>query len=94
MIETDAYGLYHLTNQGATTWFDFAREIFRVAGLTVTAEPITTQGFGAKAARPAYSVLNCDKATRILGAAMPTWQEAVEKYVTNQGRAATATPPL
>lgn len=94
LIETDAHGLYHLTNRGATTWYDFAREIFRVAGLAVTTEPITTQEFGAKAGRPAYSVLNCDKATRILGAAMPTWQEAVEKYVTNQGRAATATAPL
>lgn len=81
LIETDAYGLYHLTNQGATTWFEFACEIFRVAGMTVTTEPITTQEFGAKAQRPAYSVLNCEKIADAMGITIPSWQEAVDKYV-------------
>jgi dTDP-4-dehydrorhamnose reductase len=81
LIETDAYGLYHLTNQGATTWFDFAREIFRVAGLSVTTDPITTREFGAKAQRPPYSVLNCEKASTEASITMPSWQEAVARYV-------------
>ena len=81
LIETDAYGLYHLTNQGATTWYDFAREIFDAAGLAVTTEPITTREFAAKAPRPAYSVLNCEKAAGVLNLEMPSWQDAVAKYV-------------
>ncbi len=83
LIETDAYGLYHLTNQGATTWFEFAREIFRVAELSVTTEPITAREFGAKAQRPSYSVLDCSKAAATLGFTMPPWEEAVARYVQN-----------
>ncbi|MES2789405.1 MAG: dTDP-4-dehydrorhamnose reductase [Planctomycetota bacterium] len=81
LIETDAFGLYHLTNQGATTWHDFAREVFLAAKLEVTTEPISTREFGAKAPRPAYSVLNCDKAAGVLNVEMPPWQEAVTQYV-------------
>lgn len=81
LIETQAFGLYHLTNRGATTWCDFAREIFRAAGLAVTTEPITTREFAAQAPRPAYSVLNCEKAADILNVEMPVWQDAVGKYI-------------
>lgn len=80
LLETEQPGLYHLTNSGATTWFDFAREIFRVAGLAVEVEPITTLEFNAKAPRPAFSVLNCDKAIA-LGINMPDWRVAVERYL-------------
>jgi dTDP-4-dehydrorhamnose reductase len=81
LIATQEFGLYHLTNRGATTWYDFAREIFRAAGVAVTTEPITTREFAAKAPRPAYSVLNCEKAARILNVEMPAWQDAVGKYL-------------
>lgn len=81
LIETQEFGLYHLTNRGATTWYDFAREIFRAAGLAVTTEPITTREFAAQAPRPAYSVLNCEKAAGILNVEMPVWQDAVGKYI-------------
>jgi dTDP-4-dehydrorhamnose reductase len=81
LIETDAYGLYHLTNQGDATWCEFAREIFRAANLAVTVEPIATQDFGAKARRPAYSVLNCSKAAATIGQSMPAWQDALMRYV-------------
>lgn len=81
LIETDAFGLYHLTNRGATTWCEFAKEIFRAAGLAVTTEPISTREFGAKAPRPAYSVLNCDKAAGALNGEMPSWQDALVTYL-------------
>lgn len=81
LIETDAFGLYHLTNGGATTWFDFAREIFQSAGLAVTTEPITTAEFNAKAARPQFSVLDCKKAQATAGIQLPPWQAAVARYV-------------
>lgn len=83
LIETTEFGLYHLTNDGATTWFDFAREIFRIARLKVVTDPITTQEFGARAPRPSYSVLNCEKAAHTLQMTMPSWQSAVERYLTS-----------
>ncbi|HSG68993.1 MAG TPA: dTDP-4-dehydrorhamnose reductase, partial [Planctomycetaceae bacterium] len=67
LLETDAYGLYHATNSGETTWFDFAREIFRVKKMNVRVEPISSEEFGAAALRPPYSVLDCHKLTRTLG---------------------------
>jgi dTDP-4-dehydrorhamnose reductase len=82
LLETEQPGLYHLTNNGATTWYEFAREIFRVAGLAVEVEPITTLEFAAKAPRPAFSVLNCDKA-KALGIEMPEWQAALETYISH-----------
>jgi dTDP-4-dehydrorhamnose reductase len=81
LIETQAYGLYHLTNEGSASWFEFAREIFQVAGLEVTVDPITTQEFGAKARRPSYSVLDCHKAAAVIGEPLPTWQDALNRYV-------------
>lgn len=80
LLESKQYGLYHLTNSGATTWYDLAQSIFQVAKLTVNVEPITTREFAAKAPRPAYSVLNCNKAKSI-GIELPTWQSALERYV-------------
>lgn len=81
LIDTDAFGLYHATNSGATTWFDFAKEIFRAASLAVTTEPITTAEFNAKAPRPAYSVLDCQKVADATGKKLPAWQDAVAEYV-------------
>lgn len=80
LIDSQRYGLYHITNSGATTWCELARTAFQAAGLKVDVEPITTQEFAAKAQRPAYSVLDCGKA-RSIGIEMPPWQSAVEKYV-------------
>jgi dTDP-4-dehydrorhamnose reductase len=81
LIATDAYGLYHATNTGSTTWYDFAREIFRLAAIDVAVQPISSAEFGAKAARPCYSVLNTRKLTDVTGFEMPAWQEALERYL-------------
>lgn len=81
LIETDTYGLYHLTNAGAATWHDFASEIFRAANLPVTVEPISTAEFAARARRPAYSVLNCEKVAAVIGQEMPPWQDALGRYI-------------
>jgi dTDP-4-dehydrorhamnose reductase len=80
LLQSQQFGLYHLTNSGSTTWCDLARTIFQTAGLAVNVEPITTQDFAAKAQRPAYSVLDCDKA-KSLGIELPSWQASVGKYV-------------
>ena len=74
------WGIYHVTNRGATTWCRFAREIVRLAGLAVPVEPITTAEFAAPAPRPAYSVLDTTAYHRLGGPAMPDWKEALGEY--------------
>jgi dTDP-4-dehydrorhamnose reductase len=86
LVQRGAYGTYHVVNTGATTWHDFAAEIFRRAGLDVRLEPITTAEYGAAASRPAYSVLDTDKYHSLAGAPpMPTWQEALAEYLAERG---------
>jgi dTDP-4-dehydrorhamnose reductase len=81
LIATNKYGLYHATNAGSTTWCRLAREIFRQAGMAVEVTSITTAQFGAKAARPAYSVLDCAKLTEAIGHPLRPWQEALAEYL-------------
>ena len=81
LIQTDAYGLYHCTNSGDTTWCEFAQAIFEIAGLDVIVKPITSAEFGAPARRPPYSVLNCDRLTSVTGVAMPHWRDALAAYL-------------
>ena len=84
LIETSKFGLYHVTNSGATTWHDLAAEIFRQAGINVKLSPITTAEFGARAARPSYSVLNCEKLEVAIGRSMPAWQDALTQYLVDR----------
>jgi dTDP-4-dehydrorhamnose reductase len=81
LIRTDAYGLYHATNAGSCTWYEFAVEIFRQAGRGVSVVPITTAEFGAAAQRPPFSVLDCSKLQRVTGLAFRPWTEALAEYL-------------
>lgn len=58
LIHTDRFGLYHLTSTGQCSWYEFAQEIFRLAGLSPDLQPTTSEALGRKARRPAYSVLD------------------------------------
>ncbi|MGE3316676.1 MAG: dTDP-4-dehydrorhamnose reductase [Planctomycetaceae bacterium] len=84
LLETEEYGLYHATNSGSTTWHGFATEIVKVAGLKVPVHAISSLDFAAKAKRPSYSVLDCQKLTSAAGFAFPSWQEALADYVTDR----------
>jgi dTDP-4-dehydrorhamnose reductase len=75
------WGTYHVTNAGETTWFDFATEIFRLAGMTVALTPITTSQYGAPAARPSYSVLDTSAYRALGGPPMPDWKDALTEYM-------------
>ncbi len=87
LLTTGAYGTYHVVNAGQTTWHDFAAEIFRQAGLSVSLAAITTAEYGAPAPRPAYSVLDTAKYHALAGCwAMPTWQAALAEYLNEAGR--------
>lgn len=83
LLESNQTGLFHVTNRGETTWCEFAQEIFRIAGLDVRVLPISSAEFGAKARRPAYSVLNCTKLEQATAWNMPAWQDALGTYLTD-----------
>jgi dTDP-4-dehydrorhamnose reductase len=86
LVKTEAYGLYHATNSGSCSWFEFASEIMRMSSLPATVNSITTEEYGARARRPSYSVLNCSKLERVLGWKMPIWQEALAAYLTERNQ--------
>jgi dTDP-4-dehydrorhamnose reductase len=62
LIGIEAAGIFHLTNSGYCSWFDFARGIFELAGLEVDTQPTSSAEFGARARRPGYSVLDSSRA--------------------------------
>jgi dTDP-4-dehydrorhamnose reductase len=78
------WGVYHVVNRGATTWHDFAAEIFRQAGMAVRLTPITTAEYGAASPRPAYSVLDTSKYHALGGPEMPDWQTGLTEYFTER----------
>ena len=81
LCQTDRYGLYHATNAGDMTWYEFVCEIFRQAQIDVSVRPIATAEFAAPAPRPAYSVLDCAKLTDTIGRSLPHWRDALSKYL-------------
>lgn len=81
LIETGRYGLYHATNSGPTTWSDYAREIFRLAGTGTEVLPITADQFPTTATRPRNSVLDPFPLPQVIGREMPPWPEAVREYL-------------
>jgi dTDP-4-dehydrorhamnose reductase len=74
------WGIYHVTNGGHTTWYDFAAEIFRLAKIKVQLHRITTAEYNAPAPRPAYSVLDTSAYHRLGGPVMPNWKTALAEY--------------
>jgi dTDP-4-dehydrorhamnose reductase len=81
LIQTDHYGLYHLTNADGCSWHDFARAIFDLSGIRPQLTPITSKAFGAPARRPPYSVLSMEKHSR-LGLPPPRpWRDALAAYL-------------
>ena len=83
MTETDKYGYYHATNEGGyISWADFAKEIFKQAGKDVKVTPVTTAEYGvSKAARPFNSRLDKSKLVENDFEPLPTWQDALSRYL-------------
>jgi dTDP-4-dehydrorhamnose reductase len=81
LIRSGARGLFHMTNSGECSWYEFAREIFRLSKVEADLRPCTTAQFAAKAPRPAYSVLE-HRALRAAGFEdFRPWQEALAEYL-------------
>jgi dTDP-4-dehydrorhamnose reductase len=96
LIRVGATGLYHVTSGGDCTWYEFAAEIFRRAGVKADLTPITTAEFGAAARRPAYSVLSTAKLAAAGVPALRPWPEALAAYLDERanGRVSRPVPEL
>ena len=81
MIETNQYGIYHVTNEGYCSWYEFATEIFKQSQLDVTLHPITTDQYKTKAKRPLNSKMSKQKLSDYGFHRLPTWQEALKNYL-------------
>lgn len=82
MIESDHYGAYHATNEGICSWYEFAKEIFRAAGMNeVVVTPVKSGEFPVKAKRPKNSRMSKEKLVKNGFSLLPTWQDAVNRYI-------------
>lgn len=77
LIETGAYGIYHLAGAGQTTWFDLTRRLYQLFGIQTRVEACTTEEFLRPARRPAYSVLATIREPKIL---LPAWEDGLEQF--------------
>ncbi|MDU3212242.1 dTDP-4-dehydrorhamnose reductase [Anaerococcus sp.] len=83
MIDSEKYGTYNATNEGGyISWYDFACEIFKQAGLKIKVDPVSTKEYGlSKAKRPYNSRLDKSKLIKEGFKPLPTWQDALERYL-------------
>jgi dTDP-4-dehydrorhamnose reductase len=87
LCRKNAGGIVHVTNTGNCTWFDFASEIVRGAGLATTVRPVNSQQMARPAPRPAYSVLSA-ASLHDLGIEMPSWEDALRRYLEQREQSA------
>jgi dTDP-4-dehydrorhamnose reductase len=80
LCRNHARGIVHVTNASACSWFEFAREIVKGGGFATEVRPVSSQQMARPAPRPAYSVLS-PKSLREYGITMPTWQDALQRYL-------------
>lgn len=85
MVQTDKYGAYHVTNEGICSWYEFACEIFKQAGLDVKVNSLTTAEYPAKAKRPFNSRMSKDKLKASGFSMLPDWKDALERYLNALG---------
>jgi dTDP-4-dehydrorhamnose reductase len=81
LAEEDASGLFHLTNAGECSWFEFARAVFDLAGLEVEMEPIETSETQRRARRPSYSALRTTRVQEAGLSPLRPWEEALDAYL-------------
>jgi len=81
MVETEKYGLYHATNEGLCSWYEFACEIFRQAGVDVKVTPVDSNSYPARAKRPKNSRMSKDKLEANGFTRLPDWQDALSRYL-------------
>ena len=84
MIETEKYGVYHATNEGYCTWYEFAKEIFRIANVDIKVNPISTDMYLTKAKRPINSKMSKVKLKKLSSLnSLRFWNSAILEYISN-----------
>lgn len=85
------YGIYHVTDEGETTWFEFTQKIYklgkkykRISNLNCQINPCTTEEYPTAAKRPAYSVLSKEKIQKMLKIKLPKWESSLEKFIKSE----------
>jgi dTDP-4-dehydrorhamnose reductase len=86
LVRANVHGTYHVVNRGATAWYGFAAELFRLLGRRVELAPIRAEDYAAAAPRPRYSVLDPGRCEALPGHwPLPSWQEALAEHVWGAG---------
>ncbi|MDH4195320.1 MAG: NAD(P)-dependent oxidoreductase, partial [Nitrospirota bacterium] len=83
LVETDAYGTYHMAGSGGTSWYEFTQALYQALGIQTTVVPIPTVQYPLPASRPAYAVLNSLQHPLI---PLPPWEEGVREFATQWKR--------
>lgn len=81
MVVTDKYGVYHATNEGICSWYEFAKEIFKQAKVNIDVKPVPSSAFPTKATRPHNSKLSKQSLINAGFKPLPTWQNALSSYL-------------
>lgn len=84
MIQTEKYGIYHATNEGVCTWAEFAEEIFKIAGIDVKVNHITTAEYPTRAKRPLNSRLSKEKIINNKFIIIRAWEKALREFIEQQ----------
>jgi len=79
--KSKAYGIYHFSNQGSTSWHGFAKKIFELNHVAITLLPIRTSEYPTPAKRPKYSVLDSSKIKTAFNITIKNWDTALEQYL-------------
>lgn len=81
LVQTDKYGIYHGSNSGVCSWYEFAKEIFEQSKIEIAVNPLTTEDFPRPAERPKYSVLNKGMVEDNGFEAFQDWKEALKDFL-------------
>ena len=85
LVEGGHNGVFHIVNSGACSWYDFAVEIFRSAGMSVNTRPVRSNEYCDGVRRPHYSVLDCSRYREATGQQIPAWEDGIREYLAEIG---------
>ena len=80
LIQTNRFGLYHVSSESECSWYEFAKGIFEISGMDVDLKPVATSEFPSPVQRPSYSVLSKEK-LHALGIDIPDWHDGLRRYL-------------
>lgn len=81
--ENTSYGIYHYSNEGEVSWYDFAKEIFKLSNRSIKLNKIETKDYPTPATRPKYSILNTEKISQLLDLKIPNWKTSLANAFSN-----------